>query len=144
MRYDSEEPHQPLIGERIGIFGWYFFMLLIVIGGSFFALRNLRLGRGDRRSANRLAIIIMSLAMLSWILDGHHNLSNWEVDNFRIALAIALLTGGLFWILYVALEPFMRRRWPQVLVSGTRFLAGNWRDPLVGRDALVGCACGVV
>jgi serine/threonine-protein kinase len=42
----------------------------------------------------------------------------------------------------VALEPPVRRRWPQVLVSWTRLLAGEWRDPLVCSDALVGCAVG--
>jgi serine/threonine-protein kinase len=50
---------------------------------------------------------------------------------------------SLIWILYVALEPFVRRRWPHVLVSWTRLLAGEWRDPLLGRDALIGCAAGV-
>jgi hypothetical protein len=138
-------PPQPLIGERIGLIGWsVLLLLLIVVGGSIFALRNLRLGRGDRRNAMRLAFIIICLAMLSWILDAHHNLSSWEIDNFRIALAITLLNGGLFWIMHVALEPFVRRRWPQVLISWTRFLAGDWRDPLVGWDTLVGCAYGVV
>src|SRR5262249_3000074 len=36
----------------------------------------------------------------------------------------------------------VRRRWPQLLVSWTRVLSGEWHDPLVGRDALVGCAAG--
>ena len=36
----------------------------------------------------------------------------------------------------------MRRRWPQTLISWTRVLAGRLRDPLVGRDVLVGAACG--
>ncbi len=130
--------------DRIALISWSVFFLLIITGGSFFAHRNLRLGRGDRRSATRMAILIMSLAMLSWIFDGHHNINSWEMDLFRIAAAIALLNGVLFWIMYIAFEPFVRRRWPQVLISWTRLLTGNWRDPLVGRDALVGCAFGVV
>jgi hypothetical protein len=40
-------------------------------------------------------------------------------------------------------EPFVRRRWPWILVTWTRVLAGEWRDPLVGRDVLVGCALGI-
>jgi serine/threonine-protein kinase len=34
----------------------------------------------------------------------------------------------------------VRRRWPQTLISWTRLLGGGWRDPLVGRDVLIGCA----
>ena len=47
-----------------------------------------------------------------------------------------------FWLLYLALEPFARRRWPQMLISWTRALSGSWRDPLVGRDMLIGAAVG--
>jgi hypothetical protein len=47
------------------------------------------------------------------------------------------------WLLYIALEPFVRRRWPQILVSWARLLSGGWCDPLIGRDVLVGCAAGV-
>jgi hypothetical protein len=53
------------------------------------------------------------------------------------------MTSGLFWVFYIALEPVVRRRWPQVLISWTRLLSGEWRDPLVGREVLVGCVLGV-
>jgi serine/threonine-protein kinase len=46
------------------------------------------------------------------------------------------------WALYIALEPYVRRRWPATLVSWSRLLAGRFRDPLVGRDVLVGCLAG--
>lgn len=45
-------------------------------------------------------------------------------------------------MLYFAIEPFIRRRWPQVLVSWARVLAGDWGDPLIGRDVLAGVAAG--
>jgi len=38
----------------------------------------------------------------------------------------------------VAIEPVVRRRWPDLLISWSRLLAGRFRDPLVGRDALAG------
>jgi hypothetical protein len=56
----------------------------------------------------------------------------------------ALLFGGALWLLYVALEPHVRKRWPAVLVSWNRVLAGRWNDPLVGRDVLVGMAASAV
>lgn len=36
----------------------------------------------------------------------------------------------------------MRRHWPTTLISWSRLLAGGFRDPLVGRALLVGCAAG--
>jgi hypothetical protein len=38
----------------------------------------------------------------------------------------------------MALEPYVRRRWPDLLVSWARLSSGKLRDPLVGRDGLVG------
>ena len=36
------------------------------------------------------------------------------------------------------MEPLLRRRWAWRLTSLNRLLAGRWRDPMVGRDLLVG------
>lgn len=47
-------------------------------------------------------------------------------------------------MLYMAVEPWVRRQWPKTLISWSRLLAGNWRDPVVGRDILLGVALGVV
>src|SRR5262249_882888 len=44
---------------------------------------------------------------------------------------------------YMALEPAVRRRWPRILVSWSRLLDGDFRDPLVGRDILIGCFFGI-
>ena len=42
------------------------------------------------------------------------------------------------WLLYIALEPHIRRVWPGIMIGWSRLLAGSVRDPLVGRDVLVG------
>jgi serine/threonine protein kinase len=128
------------------IVGVFLVLLLVaaVVGGVFFARRNLRLGRGDRRNATRLAFFVSGLIMISWILGAHHVLTESEFFNFLTFAGLSLLGGGLLWILYIALEPFVRRRWPQMLVSWTRLLSGNLRDPLVARDTLIGCALGLL
>jgi predicted Ser/Thr protein kinase len=120
-------------------------LLLVVptVGGIFFARRNLRLGRGDRRNANRLAVFVIILMMFLVIFYGHHVLTPWEGIALLFWAGISLLAGGLLWVLYIAIEPFVRRRWPQVLISWTRLLSGELRDPVVARDALAGCAWGV-
>jgi hypothetical protein len=45
-------------------------------------------------------------------------------------------------VIYVALEPLVRRRWPERIVSWTRLLAGRLQDPMVGRDLLIGVGVG--
>ena len=40
--------------------------------------------------------------------------------------------------MYLALEPFVRRRWPHALIAWNRILGGQFKDPLAGRDILVG------
>ena len=60
------------------------------------------------------------------------------------ALYTASFTFGLVWILYMALEPYARRFWPESMVTWVRVLNGRFRDPLVGRDVFLGCVLGVL
>jgi hypothetical protein len=43
----------------------------------------------------------------------------------------------------LGLELYVRRHWPQALISWTRLSSGRVRDPLVGRDVLFGTVLGV-
>jgi len=118
--------------------------LVLLLIGAFFARQNLRGGRGDRRGATRVALFGLTLAVISWLLVEHHVSSPAEMKLFGYMVGTnALVAVGVF-VFYVAFEPLVRRRWPQMLVSWARLLAGSWRDPLVGRDVLIGCASGVV
>ena len=124
---------------------WVIIALLVTVFASAFvvARRNLRLGRGDRRGAIRIVAVTFGLAMLSWTAKEHHVAAVWEVGLLWEAFVQG---GGLaVWLgaMYIAVEPFVRRRWPQMLVSWTRAWSGEWRDSLVGRDVLVGCASGM-
>jgi serine/threonine-protein kinase len=116
----------------------------LVIGPVFYARQNLRLGRGDRRGANRMTLALAVVPFtIFFLLFEHHVLGLWELVLFIMFIAGMMFFGGLLWTLYIAIEPFVRRRWPEVLVSWTRLLSGDWRDPLVGRDVLIGCAVGI-
>ena len=108
------------------------------------ARRNLHLRRGDRKGAFRLAIYFFSLNMLHWLFGAHHVLERSEVDLLFGALYVAFFHFGLVWILYIAVEPYARRLWPRMMVSWMRLLDGRFRDPLVGRDVLLGCVMGTV
>lgn len=116
---------------------------LLVLGGAVLARRNLSLGRGDRRGALRVAMLVLILHMTAFAFGADHVLGATEVDLIGIALAMGLLKAALLWLGYVALEPIVRRRMPHWLISWTRLTSGRWRDPVVGRDVLTGVMAGV-
>ncbi len=117
--------------------------MVILVGAALLARHNLRLGRGDRKGAMRLAGFVFLLTNVTWLFGAHHVPSvNGEFASFMEGLAFSLLVGCMLWLVYVALEPFVRRRWPGRIISWNRLLAGDWRDPLVGRDLLLGAFFG--
>jgi serine/threonine-protein kinase len=122
------------------------FLLLIpvVAGGIVLVRRNLRMGRGDRRGAFRLALVMFFGLVLAHLCRADHT----SVGAQEYALLIAIVSQGCYgalaiWSLYLALEPPVRRRWPHTLISWNRLLAGRLRDPLVARDVLVGILLGL-
>ena len=117
-------------------------LLVLLLGGAWLARINLRAGRGDRKGAMRLAAAAFVVEAAMWALGSHHSGGLAEAWNLIGGFSnCAAMAAGL-WIVYIALEPFARRRWPQMLISWTRVLSGQWRDPLVGRDVLVGTVAG--
>jgi len=109
------------------------------------ARRNLRLGRGDRRGARRVAAFVLMVGVVSSIIGRHLVMDPqwlWTVINSR--LGTALFDGVVVWLFYLGLEPFARRRWPHVLIGWTRLLDGRWRDPLVGQALLAGVIFGTL
>ncbi|HET9531349.1 MAG TPA: hypothetical protein VFQ92_13415, partial [Blastocatellia bacterium] len=107
------------------------------------ARRNLRLGRGDRKGAYKLAIFIFILAMVGSLLRFDHVPTlGGEVNVWYEATAWALFLSAFIWTLYVALEPYVRRRWPNLIISWSRLLSGEYRDPMIGRDIMVGALLG--
>ena len=118
--------------------------VIVLIGGVLLARRNLRLGLGDRKGAFRVGFVVFSALLLGWIFDGHHVLSFDEIPSFISQAQWMLFMSGFIWLLYIALEPFVRRRWPDRIISWNRLLAGEFRDPLVGRDILIGALFGAL
>ena len=119
-------------------------IVAVFLGGAALARHNLRLGRGDRPGARRLGILVVGVGVLSAILRAHHVPIAVEELSFLLGVTgWALVWGGLTWLMYLSVEPYLRRVWPRTLISWTRLLSGHVRDPLVGRDVLIGMAAGI-
>jgi hypothetical protein len=56
------------------------------------------------------------------------------LDTIGSSLFLGVVTAAA----YIALEPHVRRRWPQSMVTWSRLLRGRIRDPLVGSHLLIG------
>ena len=117
--------------------------LLTVAGGVWFAIRNLARGRGDLQSAWRLACIAFGIGIATFLLQVHFVASLSMILLAILAISTSLFMAGTLWILYIALEPYVRRNWPQTIISWTRLMSGRFRDPLVGRDLVSGVVMGM-
>jgi hypothetical protein len=125
-----------------------FFGLVPLLGGVIFGIRNLRFGRVDWRGATRIAVFVYAMNIGEAVFSTRLSevgllgaLSQWTVGR---SLGHALMHSVMMWFAYVALEPYMRRLWPRMLVSWARLVSGRLRDPLVGRDLLIGVATGTL
>ncbi|MGQ0732499.1 MAG: protein kinase domain-containing protein [Acidobacteriota bacterium] len=131
-------------GERIANLVMVLIFTAVVLGSMLVARRNLRLERADTRGATNVAAAVAALHMAGWALDEQHVASIWELYLFLMGAAWALLMGALVAVSYLALEPYVRRTWPHMIVSWSRVMAGAIRDPLVARDVLIGVTAGAL
>jgi Protein kinase domain len=127
-----------------------FLLLLTVLFGSllaaalYLARRNLTNGRGDMVGAKRMAVGLFVATLANSTCRATHVAALSEVLLLLQIVAYALLGAAAAWVLYVALEPMLRRSSPANLVAWTRLLGGRFRDPLVGRHLLLGSAVGAL
>jgi serine/threonine-protein kinase len=117
--------------------------IAMLVGGVLLARRNLRANRSDRRGAARFAIGMTAASIALNLLKASHSANpGIEAPQIFGALSFGAFTGGMVWVYYLAIEPYARRFWPDALLGWTRLLSGRIRDPRVGRELLIGFACG--
>ena len=119
------------------------FLLLMLAGAVWLARRNYLQQRSDPQGALRTGALIFGLEMLAWLLTAHFVPSLGTFELFILATSNSLFLAAVFYVVYLAIEPYVRRHWPHGIISWSRLLAGRIRDPLVGRDALFGVILGV-
>ncbi|MEA2568468.1 MAG: eukaryotic-like serine/threonine-protein kinase [Acidobacteriota bacterium] len=107
------------------------------------AWNNFRRRRGDRNGALRVAAAVFILKAIASLLE-----VTWSSNPFlALAEAIRLLGSSLgnaaiVYMVYLAIEPYLRRRWPDRLIAWSRLVSGRLHDPMVGRDVLIGLTAG--
>jgi predicted Ser/Thr protein kinase len=118
-------------------------LMFVLMSALYLARRNYRQGRADREGAFRLGVVMFVLEIVLWLCRGHLVPGLETFGLFVLAISTGLFVSGTTWLLYLALEPWVRKRWPQTIISWSRLLSGQLRDPLVGRDILFGIMLGV-
>jgi hypothetical protein len=119
-------------------------VLAILFIAAVLARANLRSGRADRRGGVRVAVFAVFLMIAIWAAIDH--VHDFAAERTRLfdGIGLALFLGGAMFLVYLALEPYVRRSWPTMLVGWSRVVSGRLRDPMVGRDVLIGTAAGVI
>jgi len=115
------------------------FTLVLVLAAAVLARSNLRRGRGDRSGAFNVGLFFLVVHVVTWLLRAsHESLFAAEWSSLTWTASRGLYWATSLWLFYIALEPLVRRFWPQSLVSWSRLLAGRYRDPMIARDLLIG------
>lgn len=139
----TDDPPPPTQQPATALAGLVVFFL-ILIGSVILAFSNVRNGRGDRRGATIISWVFFLLGFSSWLLTLRYGVQvRDQAEGVLFALALSLFPAAITWVFYVALEPYVRRLRPSMLVTWSRLLTRRWRDPLVGRDILAGMAVGL-
>jgi len=138
-------PSRQSIGTSSELSGAFVVLaVLLLLLGVFLAWRHYRLGKSDQQGAFRLAVFGFWVALIRNLCASHFVPG---LDGLRGVLgeyAASASYGVFVWVFYVALEPYVRRSWPQSLIAWRRLLAGGVRDPVVGANILIGLAYGAV
>jgi len=122
---ERSAPSIPTPHERIAnIIGVTLFFAL-ALSGVFVTRRNFHLNRADTRGATRLGTFVLLSYLAMWLLRAHHLASIEEFFQFLVALSWGLLATALVTVMYLALEPFVRRREPHTLIPGAGCWPGN-------------------
>lgn len=117
----------------------------VILAAALTARANVRAGRSDRRGATRIGAAVLVVSLVVWLFNAQHFADpDLEISRFFRAVGGSLFDALLVWLFYLAAEPRVRKVWPHILITWSRLLSGSFRDPLIGRDLLVGAVAGLL
>jgi hypothetical protein len=133
-----------MLGRILSTLGAVVLFFVLLGLPAFFGWRNIRAGRADVGSAFRFGLAGGILAFMSGaFLSAYFPAIEPTMGRVFVITALSLFLGAVMGLGYLAAEPYLRRYWPDLLISWTRLMAGRYRDPRVGRDVLIGAAAGM-
>jgi serine/threonine-protein kinase len=132
----SREPEFTAWGDWI----WPVFWFGVPLAAAVLARLNWKTGRADLSGAWRVGLLSAFLSLLFRCMGADDAMRALLFGAVPDVLYVGVVTS----VFYLALEPWFRREWPEAMITWSRVLAGRWRDPLVGRDILIGLLLGVV
>ncbi len=142
LQTESVNPVEQITGARER--GLSIFVIVMVAFAGVLAMRNLAMDRTDTKGALRCALYYFSIDVLLWLfIDLHRPDTSSELVLAANYLIRSLAIAFRLWLYYVALEPFVRRLWPTVLISWSRIISGQFGNSLVGRELLIGALFGI-
>jgi serine/threonine protein kinase len=144
IRPTRDQAYQPSKHQQLANIIAILVLAAIVTASVVVVRRNVRSKRGDEAGSWRLGNFLFLVFLAMWALRAHHLASSGEFGTLILAFAWGFLISSFARILYFALEPFVRRRDPHTLIGWARLISGKIRDPLVGRDILIGTTYGVL
>jgi hypothetical protein len=131
-------PRRASVGDT---FALNVLMTLLAAASMITAWRNLRLGRSDRHGAALIAGAAFLFNTAWWALGPSHIYAPAQAHSFAgflMAVRQNLLLAVVMWAIYISIEPYVRRHWPDSLISWTRFSAGKVNNVLVASHILIG------
>lgn len=141
----TQELHTIVPDNRWGTLIMLGVLTMILVGVISLVWHNVKTGRADLRGTYRIVLFSLAIQFLISLIQSDHTIT--ATTEFPILLAIlkdVLYLSVIAGLIYCALEPFVRRWWSEYLISWSRLLAGDFRDPMIGRDILVGGFIGVL
>ena len=143
-KFDRMPPTGPSIAGKFMQVVVAFGGIALLVGAAWLAWRNYLHQKTYLQGAWRLGVVTFSLEMVIWMFESHLVPSIGGLGLFVLALCASFFVAGITCTVYLALDPYVRRRWPHAIISWTRLMAGKLRDPLVGRDLLYGVILGLI
>lgn len=110
------------VGQRVSRIVGLVLLCSLLAGSGFLARGNYRRGRGDRKGALRLALVMLALELGLFLCRGHFASFGETLFLSIIAVSTAMFIAGVTWMLYMAIEPWVRRHWPKTIISWSRLL----------------------
>ena len=113
--------------------------LSAILGSALLVRFNVKNGRGDVMGAVKIAGFCCLLTFISAAFTADTGTGiGAKLFALFVGLSEALLVSSFIFLFYLSIEPFIRKRFPEVFISWNRLLSGDFKNPMVGRDVLVG------